>query len=104
MFNALGQTTTFPLDALLSHISVNRKEGKDPSDCSSYQLISLLNVDLKLFTKLLASRLQSQLSQLVHLDQVGFISSREVRDNTINVLNLVHYANKANTPCVFFEY
>lgn len=58
VFNALGQS---PPATLLAHISVISKEGKDPSDCRSYQPISILNVDLKLFTKLLAFRLQSQL-------------------------------------------
>lgn len=53
--------------------------------------------------KVLASYLQSLLLQLVDLDQVGFIPSREARDNTIKVLNLVHHANKTNTPCVFLS-
>lgn len=55
-FNALGQMTAFPPDALMAYISVIPKEGKDASDCGSYRLSSLLNVDLKHFTKLLASR------------------------------------------------
>lgn len=77
MFNALGQTTTLPPDALLVYISVIPKEGKDLSECGSYRPISLLYVDLKLFTKLLASHIQPQLTQLIHLDQVGFIPSRK---------------------------
>lgn len=79
VYNALGQKTAFPPDAPLAHISVIPKEGKDPSQCGSYRPISLLNVDLKLFTKLLASPLQSQLSQLANLGQVGFIPSHEAR-------------------------
>lgn len=69
------------------------KEGKEQSVCSSYRPISLLNVDLKIFTKILASRLQPFLTQLVNLDQVGFISTREARDSTLEVLNLIQYAN-----------
>lgn len=86
LYNALGQTTVLPPDALLAHISVILKEGKDPSECGSYRPISLLNVDPKLFTKLLPLCLKPLLSKLVHLDQVGFIPSREARDNTIKVL------------------
>lgn len=41
------------------------------------------------------------LPQLVHLDQVGFILTREARDNTIKVLNLIHVANQTHAPCVF---
>lgn len=73
------------------------------SECGSYWLVSLLNTDLKLFTKLLASRIQPQLFQLIHLDQAGFIPSREVRDNTFKVLNLVQHAKKTKTPCVFLS-
>lgn len=63
--------------------------------------ISLLNTDLKLFIKIIAPRLQNHLPYLIHLDQVGFVPSREARDNTTKVLNLLHVANTTRTPCVF---
>ena len=72
----MGQTAAFPPDALLAYITVIPKEGKDPAECGSYRPISLLNTDLKLFTKVLASRLQPWLPELVDLDQVGFIPTR----------------------------
>lgn len=102
-FNEIGRAAALPPDSLMAHILVIPKEGKDPAECGSYRPISLLNVDLKLFTKLLASRLQPLLNQLVHLDQVGFIPTREARDNTIKVLNLVHHANKTKTPSIFLS-
>lgn len=101
--NGLGQVSSFPLESLLAHVSVTTKEVKDPLVFRSYRPISLLNVDLKRFTKILASWLQSLLPQLVHLDQVGFISNREARDNTIKVLNLVHFAYQKDSPCIFLS-
>lgn len=77
------------------------KEGKDPASCGSYRPISLLNIDLKLFTKIIATRLQQHLPQLAHVDQDGFVPSREDRDNTVKAINLLHVANTTNTPCVF---
>lgn len=38
-----------------------------------WQLQTLLNIDLKLFTKILATHLAQQLQGIVHLDQVGFM-------------------------------
>lgn len=35
---------------------------------------------------MVASRLQPLLTELIHLDQVGFVPSREARDNIIKVL------------------
>lgn len=82
LFNAVGSTVTFAADTLLAHISVIPKEGKNPTACGSYRPISLLNLDLKLFTKILANRIQHLIPSLIHLDQVGFVPTREARDNT----------------------
>lgn len=57
MFNGLGDGATLPRDTLRAHISLIPKEGKDPSACGSYRPISLLDLDLKVFTKILANRL-----------------------------------------------
>lgn len=45
--------------------------------------------------------MQQHLPNLIHLDQVGFVPSREARDNTIKVLNLLHVVDTTKTPCVF---
>lgn len=79
---ALSSDMEFPRDTLKAHISVIPKEGKDPSSCNSYRPISLLNMDLKHFTKISATRLAQHLQDMVHLDRVGFITMREARDNT----------------------
>lgn len=69
--------------------------------CSSYRPISLLNIDLKLFTKILTNRLTQYMPDIVHLNQVGFIPAREARDNTTKVLNLIEVATATKTPCIF---
>lgn len=56
LFNAVGADTVFPRDTLKAHVSVMHKENKDPASCGSYRPISLLNIDLKLFTKILGWR------------------------------------------------
>lgn len=58
LFNALGSSATFTTETLLAHISVIPKEGKDLTSCGNYWPISLLNLDLKIFTKILANRIQ----------------------------------------------
>lgn len=91
-FNALGHETVFPPEALKAHISLIPKKDKDPSACGSYHPISLLNVDVKLFTKILATRIQPHLTALIHLDQVGFIPTPEARDNTEKAFDCVNWS------------
>lgn len=97
LFNNLNTGTTLHETTLQAHIAVIPKEGKDPSLCGSYRPISLLNTDLKLFTKIIATRIQQHLPTLIHLDQVGFVPHRESRDNTTKVLNLLHVVNTTKT-------
>jgi hypothetical protein len=50
-----------------------------PACPSDYRPISLLNICLKLITKLLANRLQSKILDLVHINQYGFTSKEYSR-------------------------
>uniref|UniRef100_A0A8C5N0H4 Reverse transcriptase domain-containing protein n=1 Tax=Leptobrachium leishanense TaxID=445787 RepID=A0A8C5N0H4_9ANUR len=96
---ALNELTTgipLPTQTLGANITLLPKEGKDLDCCASYRPISLLNCDLKLFAKVLAERLQPFLPDLVHADQVGFVSGREARDNTMRTLQLMHHARHSS--------
>lgn len=100
LLNDLSKGKTLHNSTLQAQISVIPKDSKDPAQCGSYRPISLLNTDLKLITKIIASRLH-HLPYLIHLDQVDFLPTREARDNTTKVLNLLHTANITKTPSVF---
>lgn len=99
-FNSLATNHQIPPEALLAHITVLPKEGKDPTLPQSYRPISLLNVDIKIFAKIMANRLKHVLPSFIHPDQTGFISGREARDNSIRAIQLIQWAcsHKNSTP------
>lgn len=66
--------------------------------CSSYRPISLLNVDTKLFTKILADRMKWIINEIIHPDQVGFVPGREGRDNGIKTLLVVQKIKDSGAP------
>lgn len=77
-------------------ISVKPKGGKDKLECGSYRLISVLNVDCKLYTVILANRLERILSQIIHNDQTGFIPQRQTHDNirwSVHIINHIQQNN-----------
>jgi hypothetical protein len=51
-----------------------------PESPNDFRPISLLNICLKLLTKLLANRLQERILDLVHINQYGFLKSRTIQD------------------------
>lgn len=67
---------TLPLTMSEAVIVVVPKPGKDLEYCASYHTISLLNVDAKLLTKILARGLNMVITALVHMDQSGFMLGR----------------------------
>lgn len=71
------------------------KKDKDPLDCSSYRPISLTNCDSKVFSKVIALRLESALPYLISDDQTGFIQDRQSYFNLRRLFNIIY--TKPNT-------
>jgi hypothetical protein len=61
-----------------------------PQCASDYRPISLLNICLKLLTKLLSNRLQLKILDLVHIKQYGFLKSRTIQDCVAWAYEYIH--------------
>ena len=74
------------------------KKGKEPTNCSSYRPISLISLDVKILSKILANRLNGVISTLINPDQVGFIGKRYASDNIRRLINVMWSVRNNNTP------
>lgn len=99
-FNWIIQNGEIPPSWRDAVISVIPKEGKDKQNCSSYRPISVLNLDYKLFTAIIARRLEQFLPQLINLDQCGFIQQRQALDNIRRSLHIIEKVNKQKTKAL----
>lgn len=55
---------------------------RDKTKISNYRSITVLNTDYKIFTKALMIKLSEAIPKIIHLDQAGFMSSRQIKDQT----------------------
>jgi hypothetical protein len=54
-------------------ITMISKTQKDPTKIENFRPISLINVDAKIFNKILANRIQEHIKTIINPYQVGFI-------------------------------
>ena len=89
MFNDSLERGSLPPSVAQASISLIPKKNKDPAECSSWRPVSLLNSDIKLLAKALASRLDPCLPNIISGDQTGFIRGRQLSSNIRRLLNIV---------------
>lgn len=97
MFSESFTSGCLPPTLNMAHICLILKKNKPPESCSSYRLISLLGVDCKILAKILATRLERFLPNLINHDQTGFIINRHSHTNMRRFLNVIQYSQTTRT-------
>uniref|UniRef100_A0A8C5LMR6 Reverse transcriptase domain-containing protein n=1 Tax=Leptobrachium leishanense TaxID=445787 RepID=A0A8C5LMR6_9ANUR len=97
VFNDIKNTGIIPPEMLQATVVTLPKPGKPPSHCANFRPISLLNVDAKLYAKLLANRLAPLLPSLIANEQTGFVPGRQTCDNTRRFYDIIDLAHRTNT-------
>ena len=84
-------------------ISLIPKKDKNLLECGSYRPISLLNVDSKILSKTLASRLETVLPSIISDDQTGFIKKRHSFFNIRRLFNILYDPTPTDVPEVLIS-
>lgn len=100
MFTDSLKNGQLPPTLNLANISLILKKDKPPDICSSYRPISLIGVDAKILSKLLARRLEIVLPNLINPDQTGFIQKRFSITNIRRLLNVIQYTNQTHCEAI----
>ena len=74
------------------------KTGKDKLFIKNWRPISLLNIDYKILSGVIANRMKTYLDPLISKCQKGFVSGRYIGECTRLVSDLIHHLMKTNKP------
>ena len=74
-----------------------------PTSFGQWRPISLMGGLYKIFTKVIANRLQKVLPSIIHPMQYGFIAGRDILHNILNVQMVVDYAKESKQEIVMIQ-
>lgn len=92
MFSHSVESERLPPTLYDANIAFLPKQDRDETEPSSYCPISMLNLDFKIFTKILANRLNKCIESIIHTDQTGFIPNRFSFFNVRHVMDIMYYS------------
>ena len=70
------------------------KPDKDSTKKENDRPISLMNMDAKIFTKILVNSIQQNIAKIIHHDQVAFFPELQGCFNNHNSITMIHHINK----------
>ena len=79
-------------------IALIEKKGKDRSFLENWRPISLINVDTKIMTKAIASRIKNVLPDIIHPNQTGYVKDRFIGETIRSIYDVMDFTVKENIP------
>ena len=97
-FNAAYKEGELSISQRRGVITLVPKEDSGLSDLSNWRPITLLNLDYKIASKVIAKRIEKILPRLIHPDQTGFVKGRYIGQNIRLINDIMEHTKLHNIP------
>ena len=84
-------------------ITLILKKGKDKRMVRNYRPITLLNVDLKIGSKAIATRVSKVLPDIIGSEQAAFVKDRYIGDAVRTVADVIQFTKFRNIPGILLK-
>ena len=102
-FNASYRAGEMSLSQWIGVITLIPKEDSDLSTLANWRPITLLNLDYKIASKVIAKRMEKVLSLLINPDQTGFIKGRFIGQNFRLINDILEQTKLQNIPGILLQ-
>ena len=93
----LGQMSNSQEEAIITLID---KKGRDRMFLENWRPISLINVDSKIATKVIANRIKNVLPSVIYPNQSGFMKGRFIGETACSILDTIAHTESLQLPGV----
>ena len=79
-------------------ITLLEKSGKDHTLLKNWRPISLVNVDTKIMSKVIAARVKKVLPSIIHYNQTGYVKDHFIGEAICSIFDIMDFTAKENIP------
>ena len=77
-------------------ITLLEKSGKDRVLLENWRPISLVNIDTKIMSKVIAARVKKMLPKIIHYNQTGYVKDRFIGETIRSIFDIMYFTAEEN--------